>query len=472
VLRSAGSWRGALPVAALVAGAAAASCEGAPGEDTSAWKADPMSGGDTTVVDTTRDAYSRTAPGIDLSRMNQFYVGNSFFNSNWVTAPASASARDGLGPTFNASSCSGCHFKDGRGRPPLAEDEAFEGLLLRLSVPGANEHGGPLDEPTYGGQFNHRAVLGVPGEGRAVVRYDERPGRFADGEAYSLRAPTYAFEALAFGAMRADVMVSPRVAPANFGLGLLESVDEAELLALADPDDRDGDGVSGRPNRVWSVRLQRAALGRFGWKANQPSLEQQNSGAFVGDLGITSPLFPDENCTAAQPACLAAPSGGAPEIDAATIAAVTLYTQTLAVPARRDVDDPTVRRGADLFESARCGACHAQTLHTGERAVLPELAGQTIHPYTDLLLHDMGDGLADGRPDFLATGREWRTPPLWGIGLLRTVNRHTFLLHDGRARSLSEAILWHGGEAAGSRDRFTQMSAADRAALVRFLESL
>ncbi|MDB4932598.1 MAG: thiol oxidoreductase [Myxococcaceae bacterium] len=465
-------WRLALPLASLAAGAALPHCGGDPGDPASAWKADIMSGGDTTVVDTTRDAYSRTAPGIDPARMNQFFVGNSFFNSNWVTAPSSTEGRDGLGPTFNASSCSGCHFKDGRGRPPLADDEAFEGLLIRLSVPGADAHGGSVDEPTYGGQFNHRAVLGVPGEGRAVVRYAEQPGRLADGTAYSLRAPTYTFEGLAFGPMRADVMLSARVAPANFGLGLLESVAEDELLARADPDDRDHDGVSGRPNRVWSVRLARTVLGRFGWKANQPSLEQQNAGAFVGDLGVTSELFPDQNCPEAQPACRAAPSGGAPEIDAEKLAAVTLYTQTLAVPARRHADDATALRGADLFDSAGCTACHAPTLRTGERAVLPELAGQTFHPYTDLLLHDMGAGLADGRPDFLADGQEWRTPPLWGIGLVQTVNRHTFFLHDGRARSLVEAILWHGGEAQASRDRFAQLSAADRAALVRFLESL
>jgi CxxC motif-containing protein (DUF1111 family) len=458
--------------AAVAAGAASVGCAGDAAPVVAAWKTEAASGGDTTMDDTTEHSYSRTSPNIAPERRTSFVVGHSFFTDNWVTAPASTTGRDGLGPTFNASSCGGCHSNDGRGRPPLRDDEAFDGLLIRLSVPGTGPHGGPVDEPTYGGQFNHRSVLGVPAEGRAVVRYAEQPGRFADGTPFSLRVPTYAFEALAFGPMRADTLLSPRVAPANFGLGLLESVDEADLVALADPDDRDHDGVSGRPNRVWSVRLQQTALGRFGWKANQPSLEQQNAGAFVGDLGITSALFPDENCPEAQPACRAAPSGGAPEIDADRLASVTLYTQALAVPARRDVDDPTVRRGADLFESARCTACHTPTLHTGARAVLPELADQTFHPYTDLLLHDLGAGLADGRPDFLADGQEWRTPPLWGIGLVQTVNRHTFFLHDGRARSLTEAILWHGGEAQGSRDRFAQMSAADRAALVRFLETL
>ncbi len=431
-----------------------------------------MAGGNTTIPDTTRDSFARTIPHLDPSRVDSFFVGNSFFNSAWVTAPASTSGRDGLGPTFNAGSCSGCHFKDGRGRPPLTVDETFDGLLLRLSIPGEGPHGDPVDEPTYGGQFNHRSILGVPSEGRAIVTYAEQPGTYPDGTPFSLRVPTYIFETLSFGPMRADVMVSPRVAPANFGLGLLESIPEEDLLAAADPDDADHDGVSGRPNRVWSVRAQRAVLGRFGWKANQPSLEQQNAGAFNGDLGVTSTLFPTENCPEAQALCRAAPNGGTPELVDERLTQVTIYTQTLAVPARRDADDPTVRRGADRFAESGCAACHTPTHRTGATAVLPELAGQTFFPFTDLLLHDMGDGLADGRPDFLASGREWRTPPLWGVGLVRVVNRHTFFLHDGRARSLEEAILWHGGEASSARERFTRLGRDDRNALLRFLESL
>lgn len=461
-----------LAVVALLAAGALARCSADPDADPLAWSRDARSGGALTVTDTTRDAYSRELPGLDDAHANQFFVGNSFFNMPWVTAPSSTEGRDGLGPTFNAPSCSACHFKDGRGRGPMTEDEPFEGLLLRLSVAGVDAHGGPVDEPTYGGQFNHRAVPGVMAEGTAVVRYTERPGAYPDGTAYSLRAPEYVFTALAFGPMRADVMVSPRVALANFGLGLLEAVTDDEILALADPDDRDGDGISGRPNHVWSLRLGRAVIGRFGWKANQPTLEQQNASAFAGDIGVTSSLVPALNCTGAQVACLAAPSGGSPELDDSKLAAVTVYTQALAVPARRDVSDPTVLRGAALFAQAGCASCHTPTLHTGPTSAIASLAGQTIHPFTDLLLHDMGEGLADRRPDFEATGSEWRTPPLWGIGLVRTVNRHTFFLHDGRARSLEEAVLWHGGEADRSRANFTAMSAQDRASLIRFLESL
>jgi len=439
---------------------------------TMSWAVDPRSGGALTVTDNTRDAFARTAPTLSPERQNTFFVGNSFFNANWVTAPASTEGRDGLGPTFNTASCSACHFKDGRGRPPLSADEPFEGLLLRLSVPGAGAHGEPVGEPAYGGQFNHRSVQGVPAEGRAVVEYTERVERFADGTTASLRVPTVRFPELSFGPMREGTMVSPRVAPAMVGLGLLEAVPEADIFALADPDDRDGDGVSGRPNRVWNVALGAPSLGRFGWKANQPDLLQQTAGAFLGDLGITSTLFPDENCPPAQQACRAAVRGGQPEIDDSKVAAVVLYSRALAVPARRDVDAPLTTRGAALFEQARCTACHTPTLRTGAAAPLPELAGQTFHPYTDLLLHDMGEGLADGRPDFLATGREWRTTPLWGVGLIERVNRHTFFLHDGRARNLTEAVLWHGGEAERSRESFRAMTRVDRDALLAFLQSL
>jgi len=249
-------------------------------------------------------------------------------------------------------------------------------------------------------------------------------------------------------------------------------VPQADILALADPDDRDGDGVSGRANQVWDAAAGRLALGRFGWKANEPTVAQQAAGAFLGDIGITTPLFPDENCTAAVPDCRTAANGGAPAIEADDFAKVVLYASSLAVPGRRDWDDPTVLQGKALFTALGCAACHMPTLTTGDYPTIPALTGQTIHPYTDLLLHDLGAELADGRPDFLAGGSEWRTPPLWGLGLIQTVNGHTNLLHDGRARNALEAILWHGGEAQAARDNFARLDAAQREALLRFLDSL
>lgn len=429
-----------------------------------------LSGGSSTVFDSTRDAYSQPSPALVGARRDAFFVGNSTFNRNWVTAPASSEGIDGLGPTFNATSCSACHLKDGRGHPPGPDEPALS-LLVRLSVPGIDGHGGPLGEPRYGGQLQNASILGVPTEGVVHLRYDDVPGTYGDGTPYVLRRPNITFSDLAFGTMAENVQLSARVAPANFGLGLLEAVPEDQLLALADPNDADGDGISGRPNRVWDEAAGAARLGRFGWKANQPSIRQQTLGALLGDLGITSALFPDENCPTPQRECTAAPNGGAPEIDEQKIASLVFYGQTLAVPARRDIDDPEVQRGQVLFTELGCASCHTPQLTTGPYEV-SELVGQTISPFTDLLLHDLGAELADGRPDYLATGQEWRTAPLWGLGLVHTVSGHQELLHDGRARGVAEAILWHGGEAEHSREAFRLSSAGDRAALARFLNSL
>ncbi|MGE0868555.1 MAG: di-heme oxidoredictase family protein [Kofleriaceae bacterium] len=431
-----------------------------------------LSGGETTVFETGTTAFSLAARNLKGERRDQFFVGNSMFNRGWVTAPSSTTGQDGLGPTFNAGSCSACHFKDGRGAPPPNDDELFLGLLVRLSIPGTDEHGGPLGDPSYGGQFNHRSILDVPAEGTSRVHYTDVPITLGDGETVTLRAPSYELTDLAFGPLAPDIMMSPRTAPAMIGLGLLEALDETVILAAADPDDVDGDGISGRPNYVWDPKTQTTVLGRFGWKANQPGLEQQNAGAFVGDIGITSPMFPTENCPPAQTACAAALSGGTPEIDQDKIDDVTYYSRLLAVPARRDFEDPVVLQGKAVFADLGCASCHTPKLVTGTFPGIPEISGQTIRPYTDLLLHDMGEELADHRPDFLADGREWRTPPLWGIGLVSVVNGHTRFLHDGRATSLLDAILWHGGEAEASREAFRMLDAADRAALVRFLESL
>ncbi len=450
----------------------ALACEEAPalepGED--------KPGGDTTVFDTTANAFSLSARNMSFDRRQRFAVGNSFFNKNWVVAPSSTASRDGLGPTFNARSCSTCHFKDGRGRAP-GPGEDFSGLLLRLAIPGQDAHGGPLPAGPYGDQLQPQAIADVPAEGTPRVSYVEQAGRFADGEPYSLRAPTYTIEAPALGPLPPGLQISPRVAPAMIGMGLLAAIPEADILAHADPDDADGDGISGRPNYVWDHAAGAKALGRFGWKANQPSVLQQTAGAFLGDMGISSSLFPLENCPEGQVECAAAMTGGAggtagaPEVSDDLLADVTLYTSTLAVPARRDVRDTDTAAGQATFESIGCASCHLPELQTGSSDLMP-LADQTIRPYTDLLLHDMGDRLADGRPDLGASGTEWRTPPLWGIGLVETVNGHTRFLHDGRARSIEEAILWHDGEAEPARNRFTELDADERQQLLAFLESL
>ena len=429
-----------------------------------------LSGGPATVFDSSSSAFSRPIPGLARDDERAFFRGRALFRDDWVTAPASTDSRDGLGPVFNARSCQACHVDDGRGRPPLG-DEPTGSLLFRLSVPGAAIDQPPLAEPVYGGQLQPLAVPGVAGEGTPAIETTEVAGTYGDGEPYSLARPTYRFDDLAHGPMAAGVEVSPRVAPAMIGLGLLECVSEAELLSRVDPDDADGDGISGRANQVRDVDSGELVTGRFGWKSNQPSVRQQTAGAFNGDIGITSSLFAVDDCTEAAADCAGAISGGEPELLEAILDDVSDYSRLLAVPARRDVDDPAVLRGKALFVDHGCASCHVAALPCDDFAEL-DTGPFTIRPYTDLLLHDMGPDLADDRPDFAAGGSEWRTPPLWGLGLIETVNGHTFLLHDGRARTIAEAILWHGGEAEQARERFRTSSRDERADLLRFLESL
>lgn len=429
----------------------------------------PLSGGKTTVFIKSREAFAKPAANLPTKDLRAFTFGNKMFNTKWVTAPASVTSLDGLGPTFNRMSCAACHFKDGRGRPPRTADEPMKSMLIRLSIEGQNHH------PQYGKQLNDRAINGVPAEGMAKIMYEEISGTYADGAPYTLRKPNYKFINMAFGDIDESVMFSPRTAPAVHGMGLLEAIPDKTLLALADPDDKNNDGISGRVNMVWDAVAQKESIGRFGWKANVASLREQDAGAALGDMGITTSLFPDENCPAAQTKCAAAPNGkgenDAPEMSDKQLEKMTFYVSTLAVPARRNIDLESVQRGAALFEKANCTACHIPQMQTGAHPIAV-LANQNIQPFTDLLLHDMGEALADHRPDFEATGREWRTPPLWGIGLVKVVNKHTNFMHDGRARNLEEAILWHGGEAESSRNQFKAMPAKDRDALLEFLESL
>ncbi|WNG43765.1 c-type cytochrome [Archangium minus] len=434
-----------------------------------------LSGGEAgTVSNASAQAFSQALPALSLERRSSFVSGRGVFEIDWVPAPASSSRadRDGLGPVFHAVACISCHPANGRAAPPDEPGSTGESLLVRLSIPGTTPTGAPLAEPTYGDQLQPKGIPGVPAEARVVVRHTPLPGTFADGEAFSLQAPEYVLEELAHGSPHPDTLLSPRLAQPLHGLGLLAAVPEATVLEWADPEDANGDGISGRPNRVWSVRQGRQVLGRFGWKANQPDLEQQSAGAFLGDMGLTTSLFPTQPCTFAEQACGDAPPGGTPEVEDNRLAALTFFSHVIAVPARRNVDSPRVLQGKALFHRVGCAGCHRPTLTTGSLEGYPELSGQRIRPYTDLLLHDLGEALADGRPDFEASGREWRTAPLWGIGLTATVNGHTRFLHDGRARSLMEAILWHGGEAEASREAVRQLSKGEREVLITFLESL
>lgn len=424
------------------------------------------SGGQATIYDASERAFEMPVPNLDTLNLELFSAGERFFHFYWITTPVNVTYTDGLAPLFNSRSCEACHVHNGRGQPPQAGDDLPGGMVARLSIPGQNERGEPLPEPTYGHQLQDQ----LPDhEGLLVVTYTEQSGTYADGTPYSLRVPTYTIEQPGYGTFHPDMQLSPRLSTPLIGLGLLEAVPDAALLALADPDDLNGDGISGRVNYVWDEVNDSQAIGRFGWKASQPNLVQQVALALSEDMGITTPIFPQENCTAAQPLC---PENAVTEMTLNGLLEVVVYIGTLAVPAQRDHDQPQVQQGQALFNELGCAGCHVPALTTGTHTSQPLLSNQLIHPYTDLLLHDMGAALADDRPDFEATGQEWRTPPLWGIGLTETINGNAFYLHDGRARSLEEAILWHGGEAQASRDQFAALSAAERRVLLAFLKSL
>ena len=434
-----------------------------------------------------REAFSMPSATLSFAERADFFVGNGLFRRAWIAAPGSTASADGLGPLYNARACQRCHLKDGRGHPPAEPDDSAVSMLVRLSIPPRGEAErrllasravSAIPEPTYGGQLQDLAIPGHRAEARLAIDYREEAVAFADGAMASLRAPRLRLVDPGYGPFHPGAMASARVAPPMIGLGLLEAIDEADILARADPDDADGDGISGRANRVRSAAEGRVALGRFGWKAGQATLADQAAAAMAGDIGVSNPLAPAlwGDCTAAQTACVNAPHGaggrGGFEAPEAVMEAIVFYCRHLAVPARRGAGAPAVLRGKRLFHEAGCIACHTPKHATRRDWPVAGLAAQLIWPWTDLLLHDMGDGLADGRPEAGASGREWRTPPLWGIGLTETVNGHRFFLHDGRARGLAEAILWHGGEAEEARERFRAMPAADRDALLAFLNSL
>ncbi|HAD86608.1 MAG TPA: thiol oxidoreductase [Rhodospirillaceae bacterium] len=442
------------------------------------------------------DSFSHFAANMPFAREIDFKVGNGFFRRLWVSAPASTRSSDGLGPLFNARSCQRCHLKDGRGHPPKANwpDDSAVSMFLRLSIPPqteaerkalADHRLSVVPEPTYGTQLQDFAIQGIAPEGRMHITYSEETVTLADGTTVSLRRPVYTVTDLGYGPLHPDVMISPRVANPMIGLGLLEMIDEADIRAGADPEDRDGDGISGRVQVTWDREAGRAVLGRFGWKAGEPTVRQQSAHAFSGDIGISTPPAPAHwgDCTAAQTACRTAPDGGTTpdaanptadgmEASEKVLSLVSFYAQNLAVPQRRDVDAPQVLAGKKVFYESGCTSCHRPKFVTRRDPAQKEKSFQLIWPYSDMLLHDMGEGLADHRPEGLANGREWRTPPLWGIGLTKTVSGHTFFLHDGRARNLLEAILWHGGEAAAARDTVKTMTTKDREALLAFLNSL
>ena len=428
---------------------------------------DRLSGGIYTTLDASTNAFKQPFDGM-TDRQNVVHnIGDGTFDQVFVAAPAPHFG--GLGPIFNNIACVNCHRNDGGGFPTLGSSNS--GMLMRISIPGTDAHGGPLAAPGYGLQIQDQCLLGTVPEATTNISYTDVPVTYPDGTVITLSKPAYTLSN-PYTPLPAGYLTGPRLAPRLVGMGLLENIPESTILSYVDAGDQNGDGITGKANYVYDSYTQKTELGRFGLKANTPTLLMQVATAYQQDMGVTSYAQPQESCWEQIQMSLVGSTDTSPELVDSLLNYVTFYVQTLCVPARREVNDSTNRHGEVLFNQVNCSGCHRQTMYTGVNPAL-NLSSQRIHPYTDLLLHDMGSGLADGRPDNLATGSEWRTTPLWGVGLLQVTNGGTgYYLHDGRARTIEEAILWHDGEAAKSKQAFMQLSQDDRFALLQFLGSL
>lgn len=458
-------------------------------------------GGDTGISIASSESYSKPSSNITASRKGSFFIGNAFFRQPWVIAPASTDSRDGLGALFNVAACQSCHVKDGRGHAPMNADDDADSLLIRLAMPATTDEQRQqlkdsliekVAHPMYGGQLQDRGIQGVPAEARIAVQWTDKPVTFADGHVETLRAPTFNLTNPGYGAFDEELMVSPRVALPMIGLGLLEQIPDADIKKQAASNHKNNNDIKGKFNWVMDPQTGKVALGRFGWKAGQTKLITQNQSAFNEDMGLTSNIRPNESCMPTQIVCIKATTGadeqgnGKPPVEVNDEVAkfVEFYTRNLAVPHRRNADDKLVLAGKKRFYDMGCQSCHTP------RYQLPKTAddhleqhGQVIYPYTDMLLHDMGDDLADRtiagklppknlQVEFLANSYEWRTPALWGVGLAQTVDPQATFLHDGRARTLMEAVLWHGGEAKKQQQKVLTLDKQGRAELNAFLQSL
>ncbi len=435
-------------------------------------------------------SFNVPAPNLSEAELALHLAGDIEFNRQFT-------GEQGLGPAFNANSCIACHARDGRGALPIIElgKERIrfgpnESLLLRvgLEVEGTNKS--ELDlVPGFTEQLHHRGIYSLrqdhPGLGQTDIEMSFEFSRFAypDGSIVELRKPIFSFlnpydETTEKPSALRDprIRISPRIGPPVIGLGLLDAIDDKTLIAMSDPDDKDGDGISGR------VNLINGQVGRYGWKANTVTVRDQVAQALNHDMGLTTSLLPVENIFGTallsdwMTRLLKNPSEltAEPRFEVAETQfdSLSFYTATLAVPKRRNATSPDTLAGAKQFEVVGCTGCHTPMIKTGHAGRIEIFKQQTIYPFSDGLLHDMGEELSDGRPDYEASGREWRTRPLWGIGLTQTINPRAGFLHDGRARTLEEAILFHGGEAASSRAKFANLPKSKRQQLISFLRSL
>jgi CxxC motif-containing protein (DUF1111 family) len=426
-----------------------------------------LSGGMSTVFDETSNALSHPLPGLNERDMQVHELGDAGFSQTFVSDPAPNFG--GVGPIFNNVSCISCHHNDGKGTPTAGTTTSS--LLIRIATGIANEHGGPTGPQGYGNQIQDMAILGIQPEAKVNISYTDKEVVYPDGIKRKLRVPIYSL----FNTYMpvSNYQLSPRLAPPVFGLGLIEQIPETTIISFAQANKQksNNDGILGHPNYVYNPQTKQMELGRFGLKANTSTLYVQVASAYHQDMGITNTLFPNESCYQ-QSQMSAVYMPGKINLPDSTLNDVVFYVKSLSVPARRNVANPNVKTGQALFSQINCSGCHIPTMYTGVNLAFPQLSNQRIHPYTDLLLHNMGDGLADGYTDFLAQGNDWKTPALWGIGLFEKTNGTAYYLHDGRARSIEEAILWHGGEANNSKEAFMRLNAQERASLISFIQSL
>lgn len=408
-------------------------------------------GGDLTSDLPGRNAIQVNAPNVsDEARRIMQLEGFGIFHGRF-------GRKQGLGPLFAHAQCSGCHIDNGRGPTKFSRAPgAGSSMIVKVSLPGLQKNGAPKDVPGVGEQLSDHAIPGLKPNAEIALKWIPIKGFYPDGTPYSLRRPDLKYKIIKSPRLR--TVSSLRMTPPVIGPGLLEAIPDSEILKNSDPYDLNGDGISGRPNYVLDLRTGKKAIGRFGFKASHINVEQQSAAALIHDMGISNPIFPDKQ--------------KGTELSPEQLNLLTLYQKLAGVPRARKQDDPQVIAGKILFQTVGCDDCHVMTMRT-KNYTDPELSNQEIHPLTDLLLHDMGKDLADKRAEFSAKGSEWRTTPLWGLGFSnRLAKGKAKFLHDGRARSIEEAILWHGGEAANSATNFKNLTAQQRKDLLAFLDSL
>ncbi|WP_133471154.1 di-heme oxidoredictase family protein [Paraglaciecola marina] len=454
-------------------------------------------GGNMTAKRVSHRSYVVEGRGVNPQQKLDFWTGFSLFRDPWVIAPSSTKDRDGLGPLFNTRSCISCHSRGGRGPAPELGLSSPSAMVIRLGLKDQDSSFSHYSKSpaaqTYGEQIQTRAIntvhatqlpKAIKPEAKLNLAYETITGQYDDGSEYQLHKPNYELRELNYGEISQEVGLSPRFAPVVYGAGLLDAIAEADLLAQEDIDDSDQDGISARYNRVPMVKKLTSddayteptlGIGRFGFKAKHPTLAQQVAAAFRDDIGITSSWFPAESCGPAQKGCAIASELGRHtdvEIPNKLLKLVVDTNQFMAVPPSRNLLSEKAQQGRELFYHGGCASCHTPSYTTAADYPIAVLASQKIWPYTDLALHDMGAGLADGVIENDASGNEWRTPPLWGLGAQKIFRKAPLYLHDGRAKSVAEAILWHGGEAQASQIFFKNLNKSKRQELLTFLDAI